>query len=652
MANKEPFQLTLTASEIDAAILAAKNPVSYEPQTPTPEQQSQARENIGAEYMVDYDQNVKAIAHRGFSTVAPENTIPAYILAKQMGYKYVECDVSFTADNVAVLLHDAWIDRTSNGTGAIGSMTYEQAKQYDYGSWKSIEYTGTTIPTFDEFILLCKKIGLHPYIELKENGAYTEEQIVSIVESVHKHSMAGKVTYVTFNNTYLEYVKNADPSARMGFTVENITEELNIETILAQINALKTDSNSVFLNIGYWNVTDELVARCIEYDVSIEVWTVNSEYAILHMNPYVTGVASDSLNAGKILYEDGMVFEPYVPDEPDEPSTDVSGNIPLTQGAYHDYASTNYIDTANMNRVSYVGTGVPLTSGKNYRIIGVDGIRYGVKTVTDTGLEKVLAKQNLSTGDTIDPGWKTSGYAFVAAENAACLWITASKPDNSAITPAEAMPVKIEEIEIPDNMIEQWDFTVSEKSMFYNADLYHTGDGSTVSTDDGLVLSATDAVILGYLNNNCATQFADVILEIDVGDCNVVQNGSNKILFGSMTRTISPDAWAYQSTGFGWRNTNGAWSIAGYTSNDGTGTWNWDNASEITDINAFANSTVRMDFNSTGGCDVYRDGVYLCSFTMSLINNIENERGWINLAIKSSEILEGAVIKAVRILSK
>ena len=112
--------------------------------------------------MVDYDENVRTIAHRGYSAVAPENTIPAYILAKQMGYKYVECDVSFTSDNVAVLLHDSTIDRTSNGTGSIADMPYEQAAQYDYGSWKSSEYTGTTIPTFEEFIMLCKKIGLHP----------------------------------------------------------------------------------------------------------------------------------------------------------------------------------------------------------------------------------------------------------------------------------------------------------------------------------------------------------------------------------------------------------------------------------------------------------------------------------------------------------
>lgn len=76
-------------------------------------------------FVVNYDSNVKAINHRGYSAIAPENTIPAYIMSKKMGFTYVECDVSFTSDGVAVLLHDNTIDRTSDGSGAISGLTYE-----------------------------------------------------------------------------------------------------------------------------------------------------------------------------------------------------------------------------------------------------------------------------------------------------------------------------------------------------------------------------------------------------------------------------------------------------------------------------------------------------------------------------------------------
>ena len=88
---------------------------------------------------------IKKVAHRGFSTIAPENTLPAYLLAKSKGFDYVECDISFTSDGVPVLLHDETITRTSNGTGAISSMTLATAKTFDFGLWKNASYAGTRI---------------------------------------------------------------------------------------------------------------------------------------------------------------------------------------------------------------------------------------------------------------------------------------------------------------------------------------------------------------------------------------------------------------------------------------------------------------------------------------------------------------------------
>ena len=64
----------------------------------------------------------------------------------------VSCDVSFTSDGVAVLLHDDQIDRTSDGTGNISEMTLAQVKEFDFGSWKSAAYADEEIPTFEEFI--------------------------------------------------------------------------------------------------------------------------------------------------------------------------------------------------------------------------------------------------------------------------------------------------------------------------------------------------------------------------------------------------------------------------------------------------------------------------------------------------------------------
>src|SRR5699024_9300588 len=119
--------------------------------------------------------NIKAINHRGYMTYAPENTLPAYKKSKEMGYSYVETDVRWTLDEVPVLLHDATLNRTgrnSDGTEIsevidISQINYEDTQVYDFGIFKGSEYAETKLPTFEEFIVLCKRLNLHPYIELK-----------------------------------------------------------------------------------------------------------------------------------------------------------------------------------------------------------------------------------------------------------------------------------------------------------------------------------------------------------------------------------------------------------------------------------------------------------------------------------------------------
>lgn len=247
---------------------------------------------------IDYDFNVNNVAHRGYSTIAPENTLPAYKLAKQRGFKYAECDISFTSDNVPVLLHDSTIDRTSDGTGNINNLTYEQVSQYDFGSWKSSVYAGTKIPTFEEFILLCKNIGLQPYIELKDTATYTATQIQGLVDTVKRYGMDGKVTWISFSLTYLGYVKNYDSKARLGYVVNSITD-----TVISQTLDLKTTGNEVFIDCKASNANQTSVNKCINNNIMLEVWTINEAQYIISMNPYITGVTSNDLLAGKILYD-------------------------------------------------------------------------------------------------------------------------------------------------------------------------------------------------------------------------------------------------------------------------------------------------------------------------------------------------------------
>ncbi len=250
--------------------------------------------------------NINSVNHRGYCSVAPENTLSAYRLSKEKGFTAVECDVSFTKDGVPVLLHDSTIDRTcaSGQTGNITDLTYAEVSTYDF-SYDKPTYAGEKIPTLDEFLVLCRNIGLHPYIELKSYGT-TVDQAQQIVDKVIRNGMKGKVSYISFNPNLLVAIVEKDPTARVGYLVNGFgSAQITI------VQRLQTGKNQVFLdcNYGYLvtttNTDDNLEAtilRCIEYDVALEVWTVNDAETVKNMDPYISGVTSDTVVAGNVLY--------------------------------------------------------------------------------------------------------------------------------------------------------------------------------------------------------------------------------------------------------------------------------------------------------------------------------------------------------------
>ena len=112
---------------------------------------------------------VEIIAHRGNSSVTPENTIVAINSAFENGADHIEIDIRLTSDGVAVLMHDSTVDRTTNGTGAIANMTLPQAKQLDAGSWKGFAFIGERVPTLAEALVAVGQRG-KLYLDVKVSG--------------------------------------------------------------------------------------------------------------------------------------------------------------------------------------------------------------------------------------------------------------------------------------------------------------------------------------------------------------------------------------------------------------------------------------------------------------------------------------------------
>lgn len=239
------------------------------------------------------DYAINSVAHRGYSTVAPENTLSAYKLAAQNGFNTVECDVEFTKDGVPVLLHDATVDRTSNGTGNIADLTLEEVRALDFGSWKSELYAGEQIPTFAEFIALCKELNLHPYIEIK--NTISADYAKTLYDIVANAEMQDNVTWISFSATSLGLIKDLDDTARLGYVVSDVTA-----TTITTATGLKTENNEVFIDC-YYSLDSDDVSLCKNAGFALEVWTVDKSDTLLALDEYVSGVTSNWLVAGLYL---------------------------------------------------------------------------------------------------------------------------------------------------------------------------------------------------------------------------------------------------------------------------------------------------------------------------------------------------------------
>jgi glycerophosphoryl diester phosphodiesterase len=113
---------------------------------------------------------ITAIAHRGASAYAPENTFAAFDLAVEIGIRDIELDVQFTSDSHIVVIHDEVLDRTTDATGPVSHMTLKEIQQLDAGSWFDKKFSGEKIHTLGE-VFDRYNDDVHFHIEIKSKEA-------------------------------------------------------------------------------------------------------------------------------------------------------------------------------------------------------------------------------------------------------------------------------------------------------------------------------------------------------------------------------------------------------------------------------------------------------------------------------------------------
>lgn len=246
---------------------------------------------------------IKSVNHRGYNSVAPENTLPAFRLSKTNGFDYIETDIYYSKDNVPILLHDYYIDRTARNPDGTAvptntdprNLTFEQLQEYDFGIWKSADYAGTKIPSLEQAIALFKAIKLHPYLEVSKGLTITQAQLCYGI--VKDYGMQRNVTWASKTITHLQNILTVDPYARVSYFVDALTSEKIAEAV-----GLMSNSNAeVVIGTGLSD-TDALIASAIAAGIELECGLIGTQAQALALNHAMTGTMSDVINVAQVIY--------------------------------------------------------------------------------------------------------------------------------------------------------------------------------------------------------------------------------------------------------------------------------------------------------------------------------------------------------------
>lgn len=213
----------------------------------------------------------RVIAHRGFSAVAPENTLIALRKAIEVGADMVEVDVGLTRDGQVVLLHDETLDRTTNGRGLLSEATFDEVRTLDAGSWFDVVYEGEPVPTLGEALDLVRGRIL---INLEIKGEAVTEQVEGgiadrVVRAIRGRQMVDQVVISSFEPKALRQTRQLDTDLR---TASLYDRDLHRDqTPLEVMDAVGAQG----FNLSRRQVDAEIVALCHRHGRPVAVYTVN-----------------------------------------------------------------------------------------------------------------------------------------------------------------------------------------------------------------------------------------------------------------------------------------------------------------------------------------------------------------------------------------
>lgn len=236
------------------------------------------------------NQNMKIVAHRGASTLAPENTMAAFQKALDFGAAYIELDVQQSKDDRLVVMHDVALERTAQETGNIGDYTLKQLKKMDVGSFYDASFKGEKIPTLDEVLnQFYGKIGI--IIEIKSPQLYPgiEQNLANKLNKIDPSRNFDRIIVQSFDRDSLKQFHQISPNTELGVLLTK--EDYPFKPSLLQ----EVATYATFVNPKEKYVDQDLVDRVHQLNMKIMPWTIDqpatmTKMAKLNVDGMITNV--------------------------------------------------------------------------------------------------------------------------------------------------------------------------------------------------------------------------------------------------------------------------------------------------------------------------------------------------------------------------
>lgn len=245
---------------------------------------------LGMPQQADWEgQGLTLIAHRGYSSEFPENTMPAFEGALDIGVDYIETDVQMTKDGRLVLFHDNDLLRITGVEGAVSDYTYAELSAMDAGGWFDSAYEGVRIPTLEELLLLLRDSDCRLYLELKDIGdvdGFVEETLWE----VEQYGMLDRCVFASFCYDYLEDLKALNPDVKILYNTSSAD------------GALTEQHPAEYYGLHTQIATNEVIEAIHASGSTAYIWTVNTpEQLIAAKTAGADGIVTNYAGMMKVL---------------------------------------------------------------------------------------------------------------------------------------------------------------------------------------------------------------------------------------------------------------------------------------------------------------------------------------------------------------